>query len=163
MSGACEAMFLDGSRQGLAAVDPRHVDRGVLADLAARYGSDEFRAALRERNGWPYPGEENLTGGVADLDDYSACKISRKEDWRDLFVTPFYFGCEADGGCGGAERDAGAGRGRIVPGRLLNLRIGCAGRRRSCGRRCCRCAGWRRRKRRAACCASPARSGRCRR
>ena len=49
-----------------------------------------------ERDGWPYPGDEKLTGGVADLDDYSACKIVRKEDWRDLFVTPFYFGCEAD-------------------------------------------------------------------
>ena len=44
----------------------------------------------------PYPDDEKLTGGVADLDDYSACKITRKEDWRDLFVTPFYFGCEAD-------------------------------------------------------------------
>ena len=43
-----------------------------------------------------FPGEEKLTGGVADLDDYAACKIARKEDWRDLFVTPFYFGCEAD-------------------------------------------------------------------
>ena len=49
-----------------------------------------------ERDGQFYPGEENLTGGIADLDDYSACRITRKEDWRDLFVTPFYFGCEAD-------------------------------------------------------------------
>jgi len=37
-----------------------------------------------------------LTGGIANLDDYSACEISQKRDWRDLFVTPFYFGCEAD-------------------------------------------------------------------
>ena len=37
-----------------------------------------------------------MTGGIANLDDYSACKISQKQDWRDLFVTPFYFGCEAD-------------------------------------------------------------------
>ena len=37
-----------------------------------------------------------MTGGVANLDDFSACKISQKQDWRDLFVTPFYFGCEAD-------------------------------------------------------------------
>src|SRR5258706_22261 len=57
---------------------------------------DAFVAALKERDGWPYPGDEKMTGGVANLDDYSACKITRKEDWRDLFVTPFYFGCEAD-------------------------------------------------------------------
>src|SRR6202023_4154818 len=43
-----------------------------------------------------FPGEEKLTGGIANLDDYSACEISQKRDWRDLFVTPFYFGCEAD-------------------------------------------------------------------
>ncbi len=84
------------SRKGLEEVDPRNLDRAVLADLAGKYGSEEFRAALRERDGWPYPDDEKLTGGVADLDDYAACKIARKEDWRDLFVTPFYFGCEAD-------------------------------------------------------------------
>jgi hypothetical protein len=51
---------------------------------------------LKQRDGWPSPGDEKLTGGVADLDDYSACKITRKEDWHDLYVEPFYFGCEAD-------------------------------------------------------------------
>jgi hypothetical protein len=29
-------------------------------------------------------------------DDYAACKITRKEDWIDLYARPFYFGCEAD-------------------------------------------------------------------
>ncbi len=37
-----------------------------------------------------------MTGGVEDLDDFSACKITRKQDWIDLYVTPYYFGCEAD-------------------------------------------------------------------
>ena len=36
------------------------------------------------------------TGGVDNLDDFAACKFTRKEDWIDLFVTPYYFGCEAD-------------------------------------------------------------------
>ena len=36
------------------------------------------------------------TGGIGDLDDYSACGIRRPEDIRDLFVNNFYFGCEAD-------------------------------------------------------------------
>ncbi len=84
------------SRKGLDEVDPRNLDRSLLMELAEKYGGDEMIAALKARDGWPSPGDENLTGNVADLDDYSACKIARKEDWHDLFVTPFYFGCEAD-------------------------------------------------------------------
>src|SRR5438045_9082721 len=34
------------SRQGLEEVDPRNLDRAVLADLAGKYGSDAVRAAL---------------------------------------------------------------------------------------------------------------------
>ena len=37
-----------------------------------------------------------LTGGLEDLDDYSRCKVSAKEDIKELFVPRFYFGCEAD-------------------------------------------------------------------
>jgi predicted TIM-barrel fold metal-dependent hydrolase len=84
------------SRQGLEEVDPRNLDRGLFAELVDKYGDDVHAAALRERGGHPFPGDENLTGGVADLDDYSACKITRKQDWHDLYVEPFYFGCEAD-------------------------------------------------------------------
>src|SRR6266851_2458778 len=84
------------SRKGLEEVDPRNLDRAVIMDLAQKYGGEAFVAALEERGGHPYPDDEKMTGGVADLDDYAACKITRKEDWRDLFVTPFYFGCEAD-------------------------------------------------------------------
>jgi predicted TIM-barrel fold metal-dependent hydrolase len=84
------------SRKGLEQTDPRNLDRSLLMELADTYGYGDILAALRGRDGWPSPGDEKLTGGVADLDDYAACKITRKEDWRDLFVTPFYFGCEAD-------------------------------------------------------------------
>jgi predicted TIM-barrel fold metal-dependent hydrolase len=84
------------SRQGLAHTDPRALDRALLMDLAGQYGYDDILAALRRRDGWPVPGSADLTGGIADLDDYASCKIERKEDWRELFVTPFYFGCEAD-------------------------------------------------------------------
>ena len=52
-------------------------------------------AVLHTRDGWP-DHDPGLTGGVADLDDFSACKITRKQDWIDLFAVPFYFGCEAD-------------------------------------------------------------------
>jgi hypothetical protein len=62
---------------------------------AGNYGYGDIVAALEKRDGWPDP-DAVLTGGLAELDDYAACRIERKEDWHDLFVTPFYFGCEAD-------------------------------------------------------------------
>lgn len=65
-------------------------------ELARKYGSEEVVAALSQRDGWPDPDAVTATGGLADLDDYSACRIERKEDLRDLFVPSFYFGCEAD-------------------------------------------------------------------
>ncbi len=82
--------------KALEHTDPRTLDRALLMELARKYGYEDIVTALRQRDGWPDPDAATLTGGLADLDDYSACKIARKEDWRDLFVTPFYFGCEAD-------------------------------------------------------------------
>src|SRR6185437_3620321 len=58
----------------------------------------DIEATLKAQDGWPDP-EADLTGGLENLDDFSRCKITRKEDWRDLFLTPFYFGCEADDRC----------------------------------------------------------------
>ena len=66
------------------------------ARLAEEQGYGDILRVLRERDGWPDRDSADLTGGLAELDDFAACKISRKEDVRDLFVTPFYFGCEAD-------------------------------------------------------------------
>src|SRR2546422_962458 len=42
------------------------------------------------------PTGATLTGGIDNLDDYTACKIARTEELRGLFVENFYFGCEAD-------------------------------------------------------------------
>jgi hypothetical protein len=44
----------------------------------------------------PTPNRPYLTGNVEDIDDFSACRITRKEDWVDLYAKPYYFGCEAD-------------------------------------------------------------------
>jgi predicted TIM-barrel fold metal-dependent hydrolase len=74
---------------------PEKLDRALLASLVDKYGYTDLAAALKERDGWPDP-ELQGTGGVEDIDDFSKCKITRKEDWCDLFSTPFYFGCEAD-------------------------------------------------------------------
>jgi predicted TIM-barrel fold metal-dependent hydrolase len=84
------------NRKALEHTDPRTLDRALLLELTEKYGYTEIAAALRERDGWPDPDAWKLTANLPDLDDFAACKIERKEDWRDLFVTPFYFGCEAD-------------------------------------------------------------------
>ena len=84
------------SRKGLEHTDPANLDRTLLMQLAEEQGYGDILRVLRERDGWPDAESAKLTGGLADLDDFAACKITRKEDVRDLFVTPFYFGCEAD-------------------------------------------------------------------
>src|SRR5437016_5492465 len=81
--------------RALERMDPRTLDRGLLMSLAEKYGDADTVAALQARDGWPDQ-DHDLTGGVADLDDFSACRITRKEDWVDLYAKPFYFGCEAD-------------------------------------------------------------------
>ena len=83
------------NRKALERMDPRTLDRALLMSLVEKYGDPDQAAALHARDGWPDP-DASLTGGIADLDDFSACKITRKQDWIDLYATPFYFGCEAD-------------------------------------------------------------------
>jgi predicted TIM-barrel fold metal-dependent hydrolase len=84
------------NRKALEHTDPRSLDRAMLMDLVRKYGSEDMAAALRQRDGWPDPDAVKATGGIADLDDYSACRIERKEDIKDLFTSRLYFGCEAD-------------------------------------------------------------------
>lgn len=84
------------SAKALERMDPRKLDRDLLMNMAVKYGYDDIVAALKARDGWPDPELANLTGNIANLDDFSACKIARKQDWIDLYATPFYFGCEAD-------------------------------------------------------------------
>ena len=83
------------SAKAMERMDPRKLNRALLMSLAEKYGDADTVAALQARDGWP-DHDASLTGGVADLDDFSACQITRKQDWVDLYVTPFYFGCEAD-------------------------------------------------------------------
>jgi predicted TIM-barrel fold metal-dependent hydrolase len=74
---------------------PDRLDRKRLMELVEKYGYQEHAAALKARDGWPDP-ELQMTGGIDDLDDFAACKITQKRDWVDLYATPYYFGCEAD-------------------------------------------------------------------
>jgi hypothetical protein len=81
--------------KALERMDPKKLDRTLLMNLVEKYGYSDIAAVLRAQDGWPDP-DGDLTGGIDNLDDFAACKITRKEDWQDLFITPFYFGCEAD-------------------------------------------------------------------
>src|SRR4051812_41240135 len=82
------------SGKALQRMDPRKLDRKLLLSLAEKYGDADVVSTLHARDGWPDK-DATLTGGVADLDDFAACRITQKQDWVDLYVRPFYFGCEA--------------------------------------------------------------------
>jgi predicted TIM-barrel fold metal-dependent hydrolase len=82
------------NRQALENTSPQRLDRPALLALVEKYGKPAVVEAVRRGEGLDDNG--NGTGGVEDLDDYARCKIARKEDFRDLYVSRFYFGCEAD-------------------------------------------------------------------
>jgi hypothetical protein len=48
------------------------------------YGYDDIAAALRDRGGLPE--QAYLTGNLDDIDDFSACQITKKEDWVELYA-----------------------------------------------------------------------------
>ena len=81
--------------RALENMKPEKLDRDLLMEKVEKYGYKEHAAALKARDGWPDP-EMRTTGGLTELDDFAACKFTGKQDWIDLFVTPYYFGCEAD-------------------------------------------------------------------
>jgi hypothetical protein len=83
-------------KKGLEYMDPKKLDRKLLRQFVDKYGYEEIAAELDRRDGWPAKEEDNLTGGVPVLDDYAPCNITKKQDWIDLYVTPYFFGCEAD-------------------------------------------------------------------
>jgi predicted TIM-barrel fold metal-dependent hydrolase len=83
-------------KKGLEYMDPKKLDRKLLRQFVDKYGYEEIAAELDRRDGWPAKEEDSLTGGVPVLDDYAACDITKKSDWIDRYVTPYFFGCEAD-------------------------------------------------------------------
>jgi hypothetical protein len=64
---------------------------GLLMDLMAEYGNDRLKARLDDvRPGYGRPQAR------PPVDDFAALGIERAEQFHDLFVPHFYFGCEAD-------------------------------------------------------------------
>jgi len=84
------------NRQAIEATNPNKLDLAALLGYAQKYGRDAVVEAVRRGEGLEGDSNSKLTGGLEDLDDYFRCKVTRKDDLRDLFVPRFYFGCEAD-------------------------------------------------------------------
>jgi predicted TIM-barrel fold metal-dependent hydrolase len=80
----------------LKRMNPDKLDRKLLMELVEKHGYTEIAEALKARDGWPAPDSQYLTGNREELDDFAACRITRKEDWIELYAKPYYFGCEAD-------------------------------------------------------------------
>ena len=76
--------------------DPRNLDLGRLDELARRYGTQAMADAVGARSSRPLGPRDGLVGGRPAPDDFAACGIDRAEDIVDLFVKPFWFGCEAE-------------------------------------------------------------------
>src|SRR5256885_2596978 len=79
------------SLEGLEEVDPRNLDRAVLADLAGKDGGEAFVAALRERDGRPYPGDGKAAGGGGAPRDSSLPHGPRHEEEGAVLCPPFPF------------------------------------------------------------------------
>ena len=75
---------------------PSKLDRAKLLEYTQKYGRADMVEAVREGKGLEGDSNSTLNGGVEDPDDYFRCKITKKQDIKDLFVPRFYFGCEAD-------------------------------------------------------------------
>jgi predicted TIM-barrel fold metal-dependent hydrolase len=73
-------------------LNPESLDRAEMVRLTDRYGPERYRAHLPEVAAF----FARPSHRPAELDDWALCGIERLEDFRELFVKPFYFGCEAD-------------------------------------------------------------------
>lgn len=78
--------------------DPAKLDLKLMEEMFRRYGGEHLTAermlpeAHREMKA-----ARTASGEVPiAVNDWTAVDIRQKEDIRDLFVEPFYFGCEAD-------------------------------------------------------------------
>lgn len=81
--------------KSLENLDPANLDQNLLMDLYRKYGGKMVEGKLEQlekRAGVLNSRRED----PAMLDEFVACQIERPEDIRDLFVSSFYFGCEAD-------------------------------------------------------------------
>ena len=82
--------------EALKFTDPSELDLNLLKDLASEYAGPAMQEAISAGRGLSTKNGPTTTGGLNQLDDYAACEIKQKSDFKDLFAERFYFGCEAD-------------------------------------------------------------------
>ena len=73
-------------------LDPKHVDHELMLELVDRFGNDAIKAKRDDI-------QSALADGLrspSNIDDFSHVSMESVEEIKDLFVEPFYFGCEAD-------------------------------------------------------------------
>ncbi len=79
-------------------LDPRQIDRPLLAELIEKYGGAEYAQYVDKfKEAGNTPGAR--PGMMPDLDcidDWAQAGIESEQDLHDLFVPRFFFGCEAD-------------------------------------------------------------------
>ena len=82
--------------QAIQSTHPSKLDVKQLLEYTQKYGRPDMVEAVRQGKGLEGDSNSTLDGGVEDPDDYFRCKITKKQDIKELFVPRFYFGCEAD-------------------------------------------------------------------
>jgi predicted TIM-barrel fold metal-dependent hydrolase len=79
-------------------LDPRRIDRPLLADLVAKYGGAEYAPYVeRFKVTDDVPGARpGLMPDIDCIDDWALAGIETARDIQDTFVPRLFFGCEAD-------------------------------------------------------------------
>jgi predicted TIM-barrel fold metal-dependent hydrolase len=93
-----------GKRSGLAVeqFNPTEIDLEELIGYAREYGTDVFKGTFEKPAGDGSEYQIMDAGAVANdddtllKDDFAACDVTSAEQFLDIFVKPFFFGCEAD-------------------------------------------------------------------
>ena len=76
--------------------NPANLNREQFLDLHRRYGDERYQQHIGEVLTVGEGLYEDPGTASANVDDWTAARVESVEDIRDLFITNFYFGCEAD-------------------------------------------------------------------
>ena len=83
------------NREALEETNPANLNREMLTQLIREYGGKWVEGKIEQKAGAPNVAtilerdQSGATGGIRELDDFAACKITRAEDIRDLLSITF--------------------------------------------------------------------------
>lgn len=78
--------------EALSTLDPSVLDLDQVQDLISRYGPEQITRRIDRAMDYFHGPQWRPT----NLDDWRSCDIHTVQDIEDLFVVPFFFGCEGD-------------------------------------------------------------------